>query len=382
MKPIRIAGLAAALLATAARAEAAPAIAEPPLPGALTTPAPRGAIILTPRAGPAPRINGARVMGIRIGASLRWNIPASGDRPMRFAAVGLPPGVTLDPATGEIAGTLAEPGDYRVQLQASNAAGRDEQPLRLVVGDAVALTPPMTWNRPEDPAHPRAASAGAASDWAASGLAEHGWTRLPPADAAVAPAELSDSWMGMGVIGFVRSRREPPGSPGHWRELGMLDLGWIGPDSALHPSRLSPDEQMTQLSLWCLLAAPLRLGCDLGRLDQFTLSLLTNDEVLALDQDALGRPAALIAQNDTVQTWARPLADGAIAVGFFNLGTDPGAGAIAWSDLELTGPQLVRDLWRQRNLGAYAQRFDAPVAPHGVFLFRIRPATESGLPAR
>jgi hypothetical protein len=382
MKAIRIAGLAFALVATAAGAAAVPSIAQGTGAGASNPPMPRGAIILTPRARPAPRINGARVLGIRIGASLRWNIPASGDRPMRFAAVGLPPGVTLDPATGEIAGTVAEPGDYRVQLRASNAAGRDEQPLRLVVGDAVALTPPMTWHRPENPAQPRAASTGGASDWAASGLAEHGWTRLPSADATVAPAEPSDSWMGMGVIGFVRSRREPPGSPGHWRELGMLDLGWIGPDSALHPSRLSPDEQMTQLSLWCLLAAPLRLGCDLNRLDPFTLSLLTNDEVLALDQDALGRAAALIAQNDTVQTWARPLADGSIAVGFFNLGADPGAGAIAWSDLELTGPQLVRDLWRQRNLGLYAERFDAPVTPHGVFLFRIRPATAPGLPAR
>jgi len=382
MNILRTAGLAFALVATAARTAAAPAIAQGSALGAPTAPMPRGAIILTPRAGPAPRINGARVIGIRIGASLRWTIPVSGDRPMRFAAVGLPAGVTLDPATGEIAGTLAEPGDYRVQLQARNAAGGDEQPLRLVVGDTVALTPPMTWNRPENPAHPQTASTGGASDWAASGLAEHGWTRLPPADAAAVPAEPSDSWMGMGVIGFVRSRREPPGAPGRWRELGMLDLGWIGPDSALHPSRLSPDEQMTQLSLWCLLAAPLRLGCDLRRLDPFTRSLLTNDEVLALDQDALGRPAALIAQNDTVQTWARPLADGSIAVGFFNLGTDPGAGAIAWSDLELTGPQLIRDLWRQRNLGAYAQRFDAPVAPHGVFLFRIRPATEPGRPAR
>jgi alpha-galactosidase len=178
----------------------------------------------------------------------------------------------------------------------------------------------------------------------------------------------------MATIGFIQSRRAAPGGPGRWRELAPLWVGWIGPAGARRPTRLSPDEQSTQVSLWCLLAAPLRLGCDLTRLDAFTLSLLANDEVLALDQDALGRPAALIARDDSVQTWARPLADGSIAVGFFNLGPDPAAGSLQWAELELTGPQIVRDLWRQRDLGAYTDRFDAPVTPHGVFLFRLRPA--------
>jgi hypothetical protein len=351
--------------APAAGASAASAAAVAGVP----TPMPHGAIVLTPRAGPAPRINGTRVLGVLPGSTVRFQVPATGDRPMRFSAGMLPAGLTIDSANGWITGACAQPGEYPVTLQAVNAAGRDEKPLRVVVGEVTALTPPMTGSDPaggnEVDADRRAAAL------AASPLGQHGWssgTAAPPAEAA------EDSWRSMATSGFIRSRETAPGGPGRWRELGPLLLGWIGPSGARRPTRLTPDEQSTQISLWCLLAAPLRLDCDLARLDAFTLSLLTNDEVLALDQDALGRPAALIARDDAVQTWARPLADGSIVVGFFNLGQDPAAGNLQWAELDLTGPQIVRDLWRQRDLGAYTDRFDAPVTPHGVFLFRLRPA--------
>jgi hypothetical protein len=359
------------------------------------------------------------VLGALPGSPVRFEIPATGDRPMRFGATDLPAGLTLDPATGWITGACAQPGDYLVTLQAANAVGRDEKPLRLVIGDLTALTPPMVWNEPaagsEAGANRRAEEARARSL-----LAEHGWssaaareaedaakrgTATPsggataettagaaagviggggpgataaPAASAASGAQVADesedSWQSMATIGFIQSRRHPQARPGQWQELAPLWVGWIGPADARRPTRLTPDEQSTQLSLWCLLAAPLRLRCDLARLDGFTVSLVTNDEVLALDQDPLGRPATLIARDEAVQTWARPLADGSIAVGFFNLGLDPAAGSLQWSELDLTGPQIVRDLWRQRDLGAYTDRFDAPVTPHGVFLFRLRPA--------
>jgi hypothetical protein len=314
---------------------------------------------------------------------------------MQFAATGLPAGLAIDPATGGIAGVCAQPGEYAVTLVVSNKLGRDEQPLRLIVGDAVGLTPPMTWTPPAGgraavaggPAEPRSA----AETLAASPLSEHGWSLAADADGsggapAVPPAAGSgdpagDSWRNMATIGFIRSRSLASVGPGRWNELAPLFVGWIGPADAPHPTRLTPDEQSTQVSLWCLLCAPLRLNCDLARLDPFTLGLLTNDEVLALDQDPLGRAASRIAQEDTVQTWAKPLADGSIAVGFFNVGPDPAAASLVWADLNLSGPQIVRDLWRQRDLGAYAERFDAPMAPHGVFLFRVRPAPPDS-PAR
>jgi hypothetical protein len=379
-------GLAAAPNAATAQAmapaAAAAMTAETAGPSRAPTPIPHGAIILTPPTGPLPRINGARVLGVRPGSPVSFEVPATGDRPMRFSAADLPTGLALDSATGRITGACAQPGEYLVTLQVVNAAGRDEKPLRVIVGEVGALTPPMTWSddaAESDPAPDRRAAVALA----AAKLAAHGWSGAAaapsPADSGAEPA-AEDSWRSMATMGFIRSRQGAPGGPGRWRELGPLLVGSIGPAGSRRPTRLLPDEQSTQISLWCLLSAPLRLRCDLARIDAFTLSLVTNDEVLALDQDALGRPAALVAREESVQTWARPLADGSIAVGFFNLGPDPGAGSLPWAELDLTGPQLVRDLWRQRDLGVYTDRFDAPVSPHGVFLFRLRPAQNPPAP--
>ncbi len=119
--------------------------------------------------------------------------------------------------------------------------------------------------------------------------------------------------------------------------------------SKLHPTRLTPDEQYTHLSLWCLLSAPLLIGCDLEKLDDFTLGLLTNDEVLAVDQDSLGKPATCVSSNGVLRVFAKDLDDGAKAVGLFNLGNEPATMVAGWNDLKLSGTQLVRDLWRQKD---------------------------------
>jgi hypothetical protein len=98
--------------------------------------------------------------------------------------------------------------------------------------------------------------------------------------------------------------------PGHWNDPDMLVVGWVGWGPALHHTALTPDEQYTHISLWSLLSAPLLIGCDLARLDPFTLNLLTNDEVLALDQDRLGRQATPRIKEGDVQVWLKDLADG------------------------------------------------------------------------
>jgi alpha-galactosidase len=147
----------------------------------------------------------------------------------------------------------------------------------------------------------------------------------------------------------------------------------------LHPTRLTPDEQYAHISLWCLLSAPLLLGCDLAQLDDFTLSLLTNDEVLAIDQDSLGKQATQISNENGRIAYAKTLEDGSFAVGLFNCGETETAVGVKWGPWgTLATPDsaatfVVRDLWRQKDLGSFKGKFETKVAPHGVVLVRLIP---------
>jgi alpha-galactosidase len=142
----------------------------------------------------------------------------------------------------------------------------------------------------------------------------------------------------------------------------------------LHPTKLTPNEQYTHISLWCLLASPLLIGCDMTQLDEFTLGLLSNDEVLDVDQDPLGRQAVRVARNGTLEVLARDMEDGSKVVGLFNRGTQEQSVAVKWSDLGLSGQQTVRDLWRQQDLGGFTGQFETNVGRHGVVLVKIKPA--------
>ncbi|HEY5570729.1 MAG TPA: putative Ig domain-containing protein, partial [Bacteroidales bacterium] len=102
--------------------------------------------ILTPPAPETPRINGAKVFGVRPGSKFLFTIPATGKRPMTFSAVGLPKGLKLDSKTGQITGTVKKAGTYSVKLTATNDLGSNDRNLRIVVGEEIALTPPMGWN--------------------------------------------------------------------------------------------------------------------------------------------------------------------------------------------------------------------------------------------
>ena len=183
--------------------------------------------------------------------------------------------------------------------------------------------------------------------------------------------DINDSWGSLSGIGFTQAGLDRFAGPGHFNDPDMLVVGKVGWGPKLHDSHLSRDEQYTHLSLWCLLSAPLLIGCDMTQFDDFTLGLLTNDEVLAVDQDPLGHQAARVAQEGPVQVWAKDLEDGSKAVGLFNLGDHDSTAAVQWSDLGLRGRCDVRDLWRQKDLGAFDGAFSAPVARHGVTLVRI-----------
>ena len=127
------------------------------------------------------------------------------------------------------------------------------------------------------------------------------------------------------------------------------------------------------MSLWCLLTAPLILSGDITRLDDFTLSLLGNDEVLEVDQDPLGQAALRIAVDGDLEVWAKPMEDGRKVAGLFNLGERGATATVKFADLGLVGKHVVRDLWRQKDLGTFAGQFSAPVGRHGVVLVSIRP---------
>jgi alpha-galactosidase len=186
--------------------------------------------------------------------------------------------------------------------------------------------------------------------------------------------DISDSWSSMAGIGFKQNGHEKYAGPGHFNDPDMLVVGKVGWGPSLHSTHLTPNEQYTHISLWCLLASPLLIGCDMTQLDDFTLSLLSNDEVMEVDQDPLGRQAARVAKDGPLEVWAKDMEDGSKAVGLFNLGYGAAPVMVKWSELNLSGKQTVRDLWRQKDLGNFADAFTTPVPRHGVVLLRIRPA--------
>jgi alpha-galactosidase len=480
--------------------------------------------ILTPPPPAAPRINGARVFGVRPGSPVLYRIPATGERPMRFTAKNLPAGLALDPGTGIITGAVAGRGSYTVTLAAANAKGQTERDWRLEVGDTLALTPPMGWNSWNCFAHAvsdekirRAADA-----MAGSGLADHGWSYIniddywqtcpgekndaslmgPARDAAgrILPnarfpdmkaladyvhglglriglysspgpltcggcvgswqheeldaqtyaewgfdylkydwcsyAQLSggdslkefmrpyllmgralraqrrdivfslcqygmghvsawggaadghcwrttgdivDTWQSVTEIVQAQDGLEPFAKPGNWNDPDMLVVGTVGWGTP-HPTRLTPNEQYTHLSLWCLFSAPLLIGCDMTRLDAFTLNLLTNDEVLEVNQDPLGRQASRVQRDDRQEVWAKQMSDGSTVAGLFNRGLLTRPVTLDFKALDLSGKQTLRDLWRQQDLGAFDGAFTADIPGHGVLLLRLHDRTiETGL---
>lgn len=533
-------------------------------PGVATNPArvkapdyapvnPAGEYLLTPPPPPAPRINGARVFGVRPGSQFLFTIAATGEAPLTYSATGLPNGLVLDPASGRITGTIVDrtPQTHRATLRVANALGSAERELRIVVGDRIALTPPLGWNSWNSWADAvDEAKVRATAEAMAHHLKGHGWTyvniddtwqglrggdyqaiqpnakfpdmkrlasdvhalglklgiystpwvgsyaghvggssdtadghwaqdlprpqrgnthrigqhRFDAADArqwadwgidylkydwlpndlpattrmaealaaqsrdivyslsntspfSQAPdyARLANAWRttgdirddwdrvsrgpneykGIYDIWLIHERWARFTGPGHWPDPDMLVVGNVGWGPRLRPSKLSPDEQYTHISLWCLWSAPLLIGCPIEDMDAFTRNLLTNDEVLAVNQDPLGRMATTIFGDGDRQVLAKPLEDGSIAVGLFNRGSAPLAVTIPWAMLAFDGlPDhaklwnweftatgrdrefacTVRDLWRQQDVGVFKEQFTAVVPSHGVILVRVRPA--------
>ncbi len=184
--------------------------------------------------------------------------------------------------------------------------------------------------------------------------------------------DINDSWGSMAGIGFSQNGHEVFAGPGHWNDPDMLVVGKVGWGPALHPTKLTPNEQYTHITLWSLLCSPLLIGCDMTQMDPFTLGLLTNDEVIAVSQDPLGKQAARVAQYDGgLEVWAKDLQNGSKAVGLFNRGEMPQKMTLKWSELGLAGAQNVRDLWRQKTIDTASDSYSVVIPRHGTVLLKV-----------
>ena len=477
------------------------------------------AAIRTPAPSLYPRINGPSIFGVRPDHPLLYHVPATGAGPLRISAEHLPPGIVLDETTGNIIGCIPEPGEYHVFLRATNGFGTARRRLRIVVGEAISLTPAMGWNSWNHYSSriTQQVVLENARAMVSSGLIDHGWSyvniddgwqgkrggtfnglmgneKFPdiksmcdqihgmglkfglystpwttsyaefPGSSAMTPdgawtkppphtikpprnvlpfaigpyhfasrdarqwaawgvdylkydwnpielpesqemydalrasgrdivlslsnhmklangptvgrvanswrttGDILSNWNRMRELGFGQDEWQPFSRSGHWIDPDMLEIATAEPNQP----GLTADEEYTHMTLWCLLSAPLLLASDLSRLDDFTKNIIENDEVIAVNQDALGDQATTVAHEGSSRVYAKRLEDGSLAVGLFNLGeADAQIVTVRWDDLRIRGNRFVRDLWRQKDLGEFEGAFSMAVARHSAELLRI-----------
>ncbi|QDH25922.1 glycoside hydrolase family 27 protein [Neokomagataea tanensis] len=185
-------------------------------------------------------------------------------------------------------------------------------------------------------------------------------------------ADITDRWDGMknyslGVLPII-DLMEPLYSyagPGHWNDPDMLEVGNGGMTEA---------EERSHFSLWAEMSAPLIAGNDLTAMSPFVKATLTNEEVIAVDQDALGIQGHRVARGEGWEVWSKPLSDGGRAVVLFNRSAKRLTVTAKWSDLgyPLTARATVRDLWKKRDVAHDAQNYSDSVEPHGVVMVRLK----------
>lgn len=195
--------------------------------------------------------------------------------------------------------------------------------------------------------------------------------------------DITDTWPSMSSIGFQQTGHEKFAGPGHWNDTDMLvvgHLGW-GRINPPRPTNLTPNEQLTHISLWALQAAPLLIGADMTQIDDWTVNLLGNREVLAINQDPLGRAAGRVWADNWTQIWARQLDDGTMAVGLFNRAPEAMPVTLKFADLGLPDKSPIRFPWTHTEQGGIAgdgRQYTATVPRHGVVLLKVgRPGKKS-----
>jgi alpha-galactosidase len=174
--------------------------------------------------------------------------------------------------------------------------------------------------------------------------------------------DISDTWDRMSVIGFSQNGLEKFAGPGHWNDPDMLEVGNGG---------MKPDEYRVHMALWALLAAPLLSGNDLRNMTSETKEMLTNSEVIAVDQDAKGVQGHRVWDEGPLEIWAKSLADESSAVGLFNRGESELKITLDFKTLGINGRAKLRDLWRHKDVGVAEDSYTAAVPKHGVVLLKV-----------
>ena len=186
--------------------------------------------------------------------------------------------------------------------------------------------------------------------------------------------DITDTWASVKSIALDQDKSAAWAKPGNWNDPDMLVVGTVGWGNP-HKSKLRPDEQYLHISLWSLFAAPLLIGCDMEKLDDFTLNLLTNDEVIEINQDPLGKEATCVQSIGELRIYVKELEDGSRAVGFCNFGRD--IVELSYNDFDklgINGLCNVRDLWRQKDMGTIETKnghLELKVPVHGVLLYKF-----------
>lgn len=174
--------------------------------------------------------------------------------------------------------------------------------------------------------------------------------------------DIRDSWESMIANIEKQVPTAPYAGPGHWNDPDMLEIG---------NGHMTDTEYRTHMSLWALSAAPLLAGNDIRNMSAETKAILLNKEVIAVDQDPLGKQAVPIRQGD-LETWIKPLADGDVAVGVVNLGSSTARATILASNLRLNGKvQHARDLWTHEDVNFQNGEYSADVPSHSTLMLRV-----------
>jgi alpha-galactosidase len=180
--------------------------------------------------------------------------------------------------------------------------------------------------------------------------------------------DCKTNWGGLGVVRILDQVDgiEYAAGPGHWNDPDMLEVG---------NGTLTPDESRAHFGMWAMLAAPLMSGNDLRSMDADTLAILTNKEVIAIDQDPLGKQASRVRKEGDQEVWARELAGGNRAVALLNRAATPQAITVKWEDLGYPPhfSAALHDVWQHKDLGTMKGSFTTTVAPHAAEIVTVRP---------
>jgi len=189
-----------------------------------------------------------------------------------------------------------------------------------------------------------------------------GWGEKSSGNLWRTTGDISDRWESMDRIGFSQIKLAAYAKPGHWNDPDMLEIGNGG---------MSTVEYRTHMSLWAMLAAPLLAGNDLRNMDDATRQILMNKEVIAIDQDKLGRQGFKVSREAGAEMWIKPLENGDLALALFNRGETMVTLRAVWELLGLQGKHKVRDLWAHADLGSFRDSYSRDVAAHSAVLLRV-----------